>query len=177
MRFVPAIALAILVAVCALPSAPNLARAGAENSKADAQPGQAMDFTLKDLTGKAMTLSDLRGHPVIVEFWATWCPPCRKQIPELESIYQRYRSRGLMVIGVACDTIRGDGIKAVVPFVKRMGIGFPILLADDALADRLDLDYIPTTLFLDREGKLVSRMLGRGRRGELAASVRTLVGD
>jgi thiol-disulfide isomerase/thioredoxin len=140
-----------------------------------AQAAATLDFTLKDLQGRPVKLSDLRGHPVIVDFWATWCGPCRKQIPELKAIYREYQSRGLIVIGVACDTVMGDGVGAITPYIKEMGITYPILLADSALVDRLDLEYIPLTFFVDRYGSVVSRMSGAHRRGELSQIARALV--
>src|SRR5262249_47771561 len=78
-----------------------------------------LDFSLRDLQGHELKLSQFRGHPVVVDFWATWCPPCRHQIPELKKLYAKYhQSKGLMVVGVACDTIQGDGLQSVAPFVK-----------------------------------------------------------
>jgi thiol-disulfide isomerase/thioredoxin len=170
------LALAFAAALCAL--LPAAARAVEAEPAADAaRDAFVVDFTLKDLQGKPMRLSDFRGHPVIVDFWATWCPPCRRQIPELETIYRRFRGRGLIVIGVAADTIRGDGARAVAPFVKEFAIDYPILLADDALVDKLDVDAIPTTLFIGRDGRVKSRVRGAGRAGELAQGAKQLVGD
>src|SRR5713226_5826418 len=75
---------------------------------------EGLNFSARGLDGKVIDLRNYRGHPVIVDFWATWCGPCRRQIPELVALYEKYnRSRGLVVIGVSCDLIQGDGVKAV----------------------------------------------------------------
>ncbi len=131
-------------------------------------------FTLADLDGRPVKLAAWHGRPLIVDFWATWCPPCRKEIPELNEIYQKYRSRGLMVLGVSVDKVQGDGVKSVRPFAQEFKISYPILMADNEVVDALDLDNIPTTLFFDRKGKLVARLEGRGKSGELAAAAKGL---
>src|SRR5262245_22006874 len=85
--------------------------------------GKTLEFELQDLDGNPMRLSQFRGHPVIVDFWASWCPPCRKQIPELKDLYSRFhKSKGLVIIGVACDTIQGDGVDGIAPFVRKFKI-------------------------------------------------------
>ena len=85
--------------------------------------GAVVDFTLRDLDGHLTKLSQYRGHPVVVDFWATWCPPCRHQIPELKKLYTRYhRTRGLVVLGIACDTVQGEGARTVRTFVKEFYI-------------------------------------------------------
>jgi thiol-disulfide isomerase/thioredoxin len=111
---------------------------------------------------------------LIVSFWATWCPPCRKEIPALNAIYKKYRSQGLVVLGVSVDQVQGDGVKAVRPVVRELKISYPVLMADDALVEAIDLDNIPTTMFFNRQGKLVSRTEGSVKPAELAAVTKTL---
>jgi thiol-disulfide isomerase/thioredoxin len=135
-----------------------------------------LEFSAPGLDGSNIDLSSYRGHPVIVDFWATWCGPCRKQIPELVALYKRYnKSRGLVIIGVSCDLIQGDGVKAVAPFVEEFRINYPIALADERLVDSMGVEAIPTTLFLGPDGKLVSRIVGAGHAGEISDSTRQLL--
>lgn len=162
------VALTLALAVAIVIVAQTLASA-----EADAAP---LDFQLHTLSGASMKLSQFRGHPVIVDFWATWCGPCRRQIPELKTIYSRYhKSRGLEVIGIACDSIQGDGIRAVAPFVEEFKINYPILVANDAVIDALGVEAIPTTLFIGRDGRVVARVMGAGHAGELTESARILM--
>lgn len=138
--------------------------------------GKAMEFELQDLDGNPVRLSQFRGHPVIVDFWATWCPPCRKQIPELRDLYTRYhKSKGLEIIGVACDTIQGDSTDAIGPFVKKFKINYPILVASEPVVDSLGVDAIPTTLFIGPDGKLVQSVRGAGKPGELSETAKDLM--
>ncbi|MGD1027507.1 TlpA disulfide reductase family protein [Candidatus Binatus soli] len=137
---------------------------------------EGLDFSAPGLDGREIDLSHYRGHPVIVDFWATWCGPCRKQIPELVALYQKYnKSRGLVIIGVSCDLIQGDGLRAVAPFVKEFRINYPIALADGRLVDNMGVEAIPTTLFLGPDGKMVSRIVGAGRPGEISANAKLLL--
>jgi len=137
---------------------------------------EGLDFSAPGLDGKEIDLSHYRGHPVIVDFWATWCGPCRKQIPELVALYRKYnKSRGLVIIGVSCDLIQGEGLRAIAPFVKEFRINYPIALADARLVDNLGVEAIPTTLFLGPDGKIVSRIVGAGHPGEISASAKELL--
>jgi len=153
----------------------NAPQASAPQASAP-QADEGLDFRAPGLDGKQIDLSDYRGHPVIVDFWATWCGPCRRQIPELVALYKKYnKSRGLMIIGVSCDLIQGDGVRAVAPFVEEFQINYPIALADEQLVDSMGVEAIPTTLFLGPDGKLVSRIVGAGRAGEITASAKQLL--
>jgi thiol-disulfide isomerase/thioredoxin len=135
-----------------------------------------LNFSAPTLDGRKINLSSYRGRPVIVDFWATWCGPCRRQIPELVSLYRKYhKSRGLMIIGVSCDLIQGDGVQAVAPFVEEFQINYPIALANEQLVDKMGVEAIPTTLFVGPKGELVSRIVGAGRAGELSASAMALL--
>ncbi len=134
-----------------------------------------LELTLKDLTGKPVSLKDWRGHPVIINFWATWCGPCRKEMPELNEIYRRYRSKGLMVLGVSLDAVQGDGIEAVQPFIKDFKILYPIAMADEALVEKLALEAVPTALLVGRDGRLLARIEGAGDLDELTKAAEDLL--
>jgi thiol-disulfide isomerase/thioredoxin len=135
-----------------------------------------MNFSARGLDGRKIELSEYRGHPVIVDFWATWCGPCRHQIPELVALYKRYnKSSGLVIIGVSCDLIQGDGLSAVAPFVAEFKINYPIAIADEALTDSLGVEALPTTFFVGPDGTIISRIVGAGRPGEISEGARLLI--
>ena len=138
----------------------------------------AIDFSLRDLDGHLTRLSQYRGHPVVIDFWATWCAPCRHQIPELKKLYAKYhQSRGLVVLGIACDTVQGDGVRSVRPFVRQFDISYPILLAEAPVLDSFGIEAIPTTLFLGPDGSIAGRILGAGAPGELSEGVNSLLAN
>jgi thiol-disulfide isomerase/thioredoxin len=136
------------------------------------------DLKLKDLDGKDVSLSDYRGKVVFLNFWATWCDPCRVEIPWLIDMQAKYASRGFTVIGVAMDD---EGKSAVAPFIakerfdvngQQLPMGYPILLGTDEAADKFGgiLGY-PTSFLISRDGKIVAKFQGLKSSDELLKAI------
>ncbi len=117
----------------------------------------APDFTLKTLDEKEITLSKLKGKPILLDFWATWCGPCRESIPHLISLYNAYREKGTEVIGISMD--KGE-IERVKNFVKSMNIPYPIAIASSEVVQKYRVTNLPTTFIIDREGKIREKIVG-----------------
>ena len=118
----------------------------------------APDFSLKDSDGRAVRLSDYRGKVVLLNFWATWCGPCKVEIPWFIEFEQKYKDRGFAVLGVAMDD---EGWSAVRPYITERKMNYRILLGDDTVAQQYGgVDSLPTTFLLDREGKIIGRHVG-----------------
>jgi thiol-disulfide isomerase/thioredoxin len=118
----------------------------------------APDFTLRALKGAIVRLSDLRGKVVLVNFWATWCVPCRTEMPAIEALYQRYKDRGLEVLAVNLDVLSTAGVET---FVKEVSVTFPIVLDPSwAVAQLYRVGGLPTTYLIDRGGNVVVREIG-----------------
>jgi thiol-disulfide isomerase/thioredoxin len=113
---------------------------------------------VRTLDGRTLRLDELRGRPVVLDFWATWCAPCRASMPLLSAMQGRYGTRGLVVVGLSVD----DGpTQAVRRFAERLRLRFPVAMASEGMLD----DYgpirsIPTTIFIDRRGRIVRRVTG-----------------
>lgn len=119
----------------------------------------APDFTLDTLDGSQITLSDLRGKVVVVNLWASWCPPCRAEMPAIENVYQANKEQGLEVLAV--NSTFQDNEANAADFVKEMGLNFPILLdRDGGVSNRYQLRALPTTYFIDRQGIIRSVVPG-----------------
>jgi peroxiredoxin len=124
--------------------------------ESDDQDRRVADFTLTDLTGKSWTLKSLRGKVVLVNFWATWCPPCRKEMPDLDALYTRFNSQGLVILAIS-----DEAAKTVIPFIaKERKVGYPILLDPDGdVGKRFHVAGIPKTFVYDRDGKLAAQSI------------------
>lgn len=119
----------------------------------------APDFVLTDLNGDQVKLSDLRGKAVVLNFWATWCPPCKEEIPWFVDLQKRYGSQGLQVVGVSMDD--GDQ-KDVQKFAAEHAINYPILFGKEAVAQEYGgIDYLPTTFYIGRNGVVLDRVFGQ----------------
>jgi peroxiredoxin len=136
-------------------------RADDGGAGAGAEPdggGAAPDFALPDLQGRTVRLSELRGKAVVVDFWATWCPPCLFQVPELNAFWKKHRDAGdVAVIGVAVDA---EGAAVVAPWVEEQGVEYTILLGDEGLARRFGAQGFPTLALVRPDGTLDSLHVG-----------------
>jgi thiol-disulfide isomerase/thioredoxin len=145
-------------------------------SKDEAKPEP--DLTLKDLDGKDVSLESLKGKVVLVNFWATWCEPCKIEIPELIELQQEYGPKGFTVLGIAMDD---EGRSAVAPFVQKekfdtdagkSTMNYPIVIGNDAAGDKFGglLGY-PTSILLSRDGKQVKHITGLITRDDIVKSI------
>ncbi len=134
---------------------------------------KAPDFTLANVKGDNVSLSDYKGKIVIVDFWATWCPPCRKGIPDLISLQDEYKDK-VAVIGISLDR---ENTKASVPgFVDKMGINYPVVYFNDqVINDFGGVSAIPTTFIIDQKGNIVKKMIGLYPKSEYEQVVKDLV--
>ncbi len=126
-------------------------------SRSDRSSAVAADFKLQDLNGKTVRLSDFKGKPVLIDFWATWCPPCRASIPEIVKLDKTYSSKGLVVISVSLDEGDWDAVKA---YAKEVGITYPVLKANEDVTSDFLVRSIPMVVIINKEGKVVKRYLG-----------------
>ena len=146
--------------------------------RADAQEKPAPEIRLKDLNGKEVSLADYKGQVVLLNFWATWCDPCRVEIPWLIDLQAKYASRGFTVVGVAMDE---EGKSVVAPFIekerfdvngKQLPMDYPILLGDDEASEKFGgiLGY-PTSFLISRDGKQVLKIQGLRSYDEIAKAI------
>ena len=134
---------------------------------------RAPDLSLPDLDGKPVQLSQLKGKVVVVNFWATWCLPCREEVPGFVALYREYRARGLEVIGVAMDKGKEERVKA---FVRDFGIEYPIVVGDIQVARQWLVRGIPMTFLVDREGKVAQVLPGGIDKRSLEKGIQPLLG-
>ncbi|HYA36819.1 MAG TPA: TlpA disulfide reductase family protein [Candidatus Methylomirabilis sp.] len=138
--------------------------------------GAMIDFSLPDLTGKKHSLSEWRGKVIVLNFWATWCPPCREEIPLFIALQKRYGSGGVQLLGVAT----ADDKESVIAYRQSAGMNYPILIGDDDAMDIM-VHYgnrqgsIPYTVIIDREGGIVARKLGAFDQADLMRVIAPLL--
>ena len=135
----------------------------------------APDFTLPSLAGKDVTLSAYHGHAVLLNFWATWCGPCKIEMPWFVELQKEYGPQGLEIVGVAMDDASKDEIQK---FAKEMGVNYTILLGKEAVGQQYGgVDVLPTTFFIDRDGKIISREFGLQSRSLFVDNIKQALGQ
>ena len=130
-------------------------------SSLDGGPGRAVgpapSFGLNTLDGQRLVLADLRGQAVVLNFWASWCAPCRGEMPHFERVWQDYRDRGVVVVGAAIE----DDLVSARQFAGQLGITYPLGLDEDrSIARSYEIVGLPGTMFIGRDGSLVRRWIG-----------------
>jgi cytochrome c biogenesis protein CcmG/thiol:disulfide interchange protein DsbE len=130
----------------------------------------APDFQLPSLDGAKVKLSDFRGKAVLLNFWATWCPPCKVEMPWFADLQKEYGKDGLVILGVAMDDSEPDKIAQ---FASEMGVNYPILLGTDQVSDDYgNVQYLPTSFYISRDGTIVDKMTGLLDRKDIEEAVK-----
>jgi peroxiredoxin len=137
-------------------SKPPTVKAASLKAEKDRKP--APDFTLKDADGKTVHLSDYKGKVVLLDFWATWCGPCRIEIPWFMELQRKNKDKGFEVLGVAMDD---EGWEVVKPFIADLGVNYRVVIGNDATAQAYGgIDALPTTFLIDKAGKIAAVHVG-----------------
>jgi thiol-disulfide isomerase/thioredoxin len=155
----------------------RMARDNRSNSPAKGQliGNLAPDFELQTLEGKNLKLSDLRGKAVLLNFWATYCGPCKIEMPWFVELQKEYGPQGFQIIGVAMDDASTEEIAK---FVKDLGVNYPILLGKEAVGQSYGgVGVLPTTFFLDRDGKVIAREFGLQSRSVFVDHIKKAMGQ
>jgi peroxiredoxin len=157
----------------------NLTRRGHTSNVFNGQGKAAPDFSLTTLDGKTVRLSDFRGKAVLLNFWATWCEPCKIEMPWFVDLQRQYAAQGLQIVGVAMDDADPEDIAK---FAKKMGIDYPILVGKDSDRDAVASSYggvqfLPETFYIDREGKVVDKAFGLKGRSEIEDNIKKALAE
>ncbi len=130
----------------------------------------APDFSLESLDGKSVRLSDLRGKAVLLNFWATWCGPCKIEMPWFVELQNQYGAQGLQIVGVAMDDASKEDIAK---FAKSMGVNYPILIGKESIGDQYGgIPALPESFFIGRDGKMVDKIIGLKGKSEIEDAIK-----
>ncbi len=135
----------------------------------------APDFALRDLAGHSASLADYRGKAVLINFWATWCAPCRVEMPWFIALQQKYSAQGFVILGI--DSDYPEDVPKVPGFAKKMGLNYPVLYGNQQTATKYGCcDYLPMSYYIDRAGIVRFATVGLGDRNTLESYVQELLG-
>ncbi len=145
-----------------------------ESAKAAAQdPRPAPDFSLPDAQGREVKLSDLKGQVVLLNFWATWCGPCKIEMPWFVEFQRQYKDQGFSVVAVSLDS---EGWEVVKPFAEEYKLNFPVVVGDDELADKFGgVAALPTTFIIDKEGRITASHTGLVSKSDYEDEIKNLL--
>lgn len=146
---------------------------------------KAPNFTLEDIHGNKVSLASFKGHPMIVDFWATWCGPCKVEIPWFEKLHDEYAKDGLEIIGVSADDYDADDPaklftekRDIADFATKMHMNYPVLYNANSIANQWGgIDSLPTTFFINREGTIVASTVGLAPMDEIKADIQKAIGN
>jgi peroxiredoxin len=166
--FVVAIVVTVMVLFAIERTARSAGHLGA--TRADVEDKVAPDFTLQSIDGKTVRLSDFRGKAVLLNFWATYCAPCRIEMPWFVELQNRYAAEGLQVVGVAMDDASPNDIEK---FAKDLGVNYPILVGEEAAGNAFGgVQFLPSTFYIGRDGKVVDKVFGLKKRNEIEEDIK-----
>jgi thiol-disulfide isomerase/thioredoxin len=135
----------------------------------DKEDASGINLTLDSIDGKKISLSDYKGKVVLIDVWDTWCPPCKRGIPEFIELYKEYKDKGVVILGIAGGQ---HGLDAVKQFAKEYGINYPVAMLSQAVLEQLgDIRTIPTAFLLDRNHNMVNKYVGYRAKSVFAADI------
>jgi peroxiredoxin len=138
--------------------------------RADVEDKVAPEFALQSINGKTVRLSDFRGKAVLLNFWATYCAPCRVEMPWFVELQDRYAAEGLQVVGVAMDDASPDDIEK---FANELGVNYPILVGQETVGNAYGgVQFLPSTFYIGRDGKVVDKVFGLKTKNEIEENIK-----
>jgi len=154
------------------------ATATMESPVADLRGKTAVNFTLTSNTGKRVSLADYKGKPVLINFWATWCTPCKVEMPWFEEFQKKYAAQGLQVVGIDedDDAESAEIREQIKKTLEKTGVDYTILMSDKKVGDAYGgLDVLPATFYVDRNGKIVAQAIGLASKEEAEGNIQKIV--
>jgi len=166
-----AVTAALAVALLALVSCTSTKPVKAAKPEGERRP--APELALADEQGKTLRLADFKGKVVLLDFWATWCGPCKIEIPWFIEFQRKYKDQGFSVVGVSMDE---EGWDIIRPFAQQYKMNYPVLLGNDEAAAKFGgVEVLPTTFLIDRQGRIVATHLGLVSRDEIENGIKDLL--
>jgi thiol-disulfide isomerase/thioredoxin len=157
----------VVVLAASLATTPSARSAPSENAV------PTPNWELKDPDGRTVRSSDFKGKVVVLDFWATWCGPCRAEIPGFVALQKKYAPEGLVVVGASVDE---SGAATVEPFTQKFGMNYPVVLADKKMEQAFGgIEAIPTTFIIDRAGRVVKKHLGFADKDDFEQEIKLLL--